>query len=114
MAFEVYHARMGKDAPKKKLAVSLSKNSIVLNKIAREKLNYPEHIELAYDNDNNIIRIRPVNNDNGGLPVKKTKLFARSFYKYFHINVGKGKYNADFIPEENALYVSLTPEKMIH
>ncbi len=110
MAFEVYHARIGRDASKKKLAVSLSKNSIVLNKIAREKLNYPEHVELAYDNDNNIIRIRPTDNDNGGLSVKKTKLSARRFYNYFHINVGKGKYSADFIPDENALYVSLAQD----
>ena len=56
MAFEVYKPR-GEKAPKQPL-VSLSKNSIVLNKISREKLK-AEVVELAFDNETNTLGLKP-------------------------------------------------------
>lgn len=100
MAFEVYKPR-GERTPKVPL-VNISKNSIVLNKHAREKLQ-AEKVELAYDKENNTIRIKA---SEEGQAVKKTKVFARGFFNHFEIDK-KGKFTARFDEEENALYVEL-------
>lgn len=100
MAFEVYKPR-GEKADKVAL-VSLSKNSIVLNKVSREKLQ-AENVELAFDQDTKTIRIKAAAE---GQAIKKTKMFARGFFNHFGINI-KGKFPAIFNEEENALYVKL-------
>ncbi|MDD3894830.1 MAG: hypothetical protein PHU36_07410 [Syntrophomonadaceae bacterium] len=100
MAFEIYKPR-GEKADKASL-VSLSKNSIVLNKISREKLQ-AENFELAFDSDTKTIRLKA---SLEGQAIKKTKLFARGFFNHFGINA-KGKFPATFNEEENALYVTL-------
>lgn len=100
MAFEVYKPR-GEKVGKLPL-VSLSKNSIVLNKISREKLK-ADNVELAFDNETNTIRIKAATD---GQTVKKTKVFARGFFNHFGINK-KGRYEARFEEEERALYVNL-------
>ena len=104
LAFEVYKTRAPKEN-KSPIIVSLSKNSIVLNKNAREKLNSPVYLEFAFDKDTNTIRIRPSNKDEG-IPVKKTKVFAKGFFNYFNLNV-PGKYSAQYNADEDALYVNL-------
>lgn len=101
MAFEVYQPR-GEKAEKLPL-VSLSKNSLVMNNKAREKLNKPENIELAFDKSSNTIRIKPSNN---GLSVKKTKVFAKGFFNHFNINQ-KGRFAATYDENENVLYVNI-------
>lgn len=100
MAFEVYKPR-GERAGKLAL-VTLSKNSIVLNKIAREKLN-ADSLEMAYDRDANMIRIGA---SKDGQVMKKTKVFAKGFFNHFDINK-KGKFTAEYNQDENALYVDL-------
>lgn len=100
MAFEIYKPR-GERTLKQPL-VTLSKNSIVLNKHAREKLN-AEKVELAYDLESNTIRIKAA--DNGQI-IKKTKVFSRGFFNHFELNK-KGKYAAAYNEEEKALYVNL-------
>jgi hypothetical protein len=105
MSFEVYRPRSKGKETKSKLIVSLSKNSIVLSKPVREELHYPEYLELAYDNESSTIRIRPTTRDRG-LPIKKSKISAKSFYDQFNIST-YGKFFADYNLEENALYVSL-------
>jgi len=100
MAFEVYKPR-GEKMEKIPL-VSLSKNSIVLNKTSREKLQ-TENVELAYDRETKTIRIKAVAE---GQVIRKTKLFARGFFKHFGINE-KGKFPAEYNAEESALYVKL-------
>ncbi len=100
MAFEVYKPR-GERITKLPL-VSFSKNSIVLSKVARHKLN-TESVELAFDRDAKIIRIKA---SEEGQNVKKTKLFARGFFNNFDLNL-KGKYKADYDENENALFVDL-------
>lgn len=101
MAFEVYKPR-GERAEKAPM-VSFSKSSIVLNNVAREKLGV-QHVELAYDRDLNTVRIRGV--DEGGMQIKKTKVFGKGFFKHFNISP-RGKYEARFDDEERALYVKL-------
>ncbi|HHW42869.1 MAG: hypothetical protein IMW93_06600 [Thermoanaerobacteraceae bacterium] len=101
MAFEVYKPR-GERAEKAPM-VSFSKSSIVLNNVAREKLGV-QHVELAYDRDSNMVRIRGV--DEGGMQIKKTKVFGKGFFKHFNITP-RGKYEARFDDEERALYVKL-------
>ena len=92
MAFEVYHPRRREtNAPKP--VVRLSKLSLVLNKVAREKLNNPEHLELAFDSETGSIRIKPADKD-GGLAVRKTKVFAKGFFESFKIKAS-GNYFAD-------------------
>jgi hypothetical protein len=105
MAFEVYRPRKRSKKEYKAPIVSLSKTSIVLSKMAREVLNFPEYIELAFNKDSDTIRISPSNIDEG-YALKKTKVVAKSFFKYFQLDV-KGKYNANYGSEENALFVSL-------
>jgi hypothetical protein len=100
MSFEVYKPR-GEKADKIPL-VSLSKNSIVLNKTSREKLN-AESIELAFDSDTNTIRIV---GSADGQTLKKTKVFAKGFFNHFGINK-KGKFQANYDETENALFVEL-------
>lgn len=101
MAFEVYKPR-GEKKEKAPL-ISISKNSLVMNNKAREKLNNPVTIELAFDKERNIIRIKPSSN---GLTVKKTKVFAKGFYNHFGINK-KGKFVAIYDENENALFADI-------
>lgn len=101
MSFEVYKPRGEKQ--EKKPIVSLSKTSIVLNSVAREKIN-SNHVELAFDSKKKIIRIKGVSE--GGMFIKKTKVFGKGFYGQFKINK-KGKFEATYDPEENALFVQL-------
>ncbi len=101
MSFEVYKPRGEK--PEKMPIVSLSKTSVVLNTVARDKLK-TDRIELAYDSENKIIRIRAV--DEGGMEIKKTKVFGKGFFNHFNIDL-KGKFEAKFNPEERSLYVNI-------
>ncbi|MCL6634913.1 MAG: hypothetical protein K6T29_04005 [Peptococcaceae bacterium] len=100
MAFEVYKPR-GERVPKMPL-VTISKNSIVLNKHAREKLN-TEKVELAYDRESKTIRIKAAEE---GQNIKKTKVFSRGFFNYFKI-AARGKYQAVYDEKEKALFVNL-------
>jgi hypothetical protein len=105
MAFEVYTPRQRNQDRKPGLVVSLSKNSIVLNKPTRELLQQPEFVELAYDADAGTIRIRPA--DKGqGISLKKTKVFAKGFFDNFKI-VTCGKFVPEYDQEENALCIAL-------
>jgi len=101
LAFEVYRPRGEKQ--EKAPIVSLSKTSIVLNNVAREKLA-TNRIELAFDPDNQTIRIRAV--ENGGMEVRKTKVFGKGFFNQFNI-LKKGKFEAKYHPTENSLYVEI-------
>ncbi len=101
MAFEIYKPRGEKQ--EKAPIVSLSKTSVVLNNIAREKLD-TDRIELAYDRDNKTIRIKAL--DEGGMEIRKTKVFGKGFFNQFGI-VQKGKFEARFDPDERSLYVEL-------
>lgn len=101
MTFEVYKPR-GEKAEKAPM-VSFSKSSIVLNKIAREKLG-AQYVELAYDNEAGIIRVRAVEED--GMQIKKTKVFSRGFFKYFGINL-KGRYEAIYDESDKALFIKV-------
>lgn len=101
MSFEVYKPR-GERMEKVPL-VSLSKSSIVLNNVARERLN-GNKIELAFDRDTRTIRIKAV--DDGGIEMKKTKVFGKGFFNHFGITQ-KGKFEARFEPDENAIYATL-------
>jgi len=100
--FEVYRPRSG-DSNDKEPMISLSKNSIVLNKKCRELLNSPELLEIAYDNELNMLRIK---SSDTGLKLKKTKLYTRNLFNHFNIDK-KGKFKAIFEENENALYVDL-------
>ncbi|MHB8157767.1 MAG: hypothetical protein ACYDEQ_10320 [Desulfocucumaceae bacterium] len=101
MSFEVYRPR-GERAEKKPI-VSLSKTSIVLNNVAREKLN-SGRVEIAFDKQNNVIRVKGVTE--GGMELKKTKMFGKGFFNQFGITQ-KGKFEAEYNSDENALYVKM-------
>jgi len=101
MSFEVYKPRG--ERMEKMPIISLSKSSIVLNNVARQKLGHNK-IELAFDRDTNTIRIKAV--DEGGLEMRKTKVFGKGFFNYFNIDK-KGKYEASYEPGENALYANI-------
>ncbi len=101
MTFEVYKPRREKQ--EKTPLVSLSKTSVVLNNVARAKLQ-TKRIELAYNRDTHTVRIKAVNE--GGMEIRKTKVFGKGFFNQFNINQ-KGKFEAVYDPEENALFVNL-------
>jgi hypothetical protein len=105
MPFEIYRPRAREKKNPKPIIVRLSKTAIVLNKVAREQLNTPEYVELAFDKDTSSIRIRPATID-GGNAMRKTKVLAPGFFKQFEISV-TGAYFAEYNQEENALYVQL-------
>jgi hypothetical protein len=102
--FEVYAPRSKKEAKDKECPeIKISKQSIVLNKKARILLQ-AESLELAYDKTGKIVRIRKA--DEGGLNLKKTKVFAKGFLEHFNIKE-KGKYKAEFKEDERTFYVKL-------
>jgi hypothetical protein len=104
MPFEVYRPRASKkEGPKP--VVRLSKSSLVLNKVAREKLNMPEYLELAYEKKTRTIRIKPADKSSG-IALKKTKVFAKGFFNNFKIK-STGTYDAQYEPEKNEIYVKL-------
>ncbi len=105
MSFEVYRPRTRATTKAKRQVVKLSKFSLVLNKVAREKLNNPEYLELAFDTEAGTIRIRPAGKD-GGVSLKKSKVVAKGFFEGFKISE-IGNYIADYNAEENALYVKI-------
>lgn len=102
MAFEIYKPRG--ERQEKAPIISLSKTSIVLNNVAREKLG-TSRIELAFDRETNTIRIRGVKE--GGMEIKKTKVFGKGFFNQFSINK-KGKFEARYEPSENCLYARIS------
>lgn len=103
--FEIYKPKQGRGSEGKEKTpfVSLSKNSIVLNKQAREKIQNATRIEVAYDSETNILRIKP---DENGLILKKTKIFSRGIFTHFGIDK-KGRFPVTFNEEHNALYLNL-------
>ena len=102
LAFEVYKPRGEKQ--EKQPIVSLSKTSIVLNNVAREKLS-TDRIELAFDPETDTIRIKAAENGSG-MELRKTKVFGKGFYNQFGLTK-RGKFEARHNQEENALYVQL-------
>ena len=106
MAFEIYKPRLKGVQKEAAIIVSLSKNSIVLNKPARVKLENPEYVELAYDIETKTIRIKPTTTKDEGLPIKKSKIYAKGFYNQFGITAA-GKYYCDYNADENAVFVTL-------
>ncbi|MDA8334246.1 MAG: hypothetical protein M0Z41_04495 [Peptococcaceae bacterium] len=87
MAFETYLPARGSgrdtgvSRPKRVPAIRLSKNSLVINKWAREFFR-AANIELAYDRETNTIRIGP----GGTMRLNNSKVYAKGFYKAFGIS----------------------------
>lgn len=100
MAFVVYKPRSEK--AEKSPTVSFSKSSIVLNNVAREKLN-SQNVELAYDDETKVVRIRAI--DNGGVQIKKTKIFGKGFFNHFNIHP-RGKVQATY--SDGALFADVS------
>lgn len=98
MSFEIYKPRG--ERQEKAPIISLSKTSIVFNNVAREKLG-SNRIELAYDRDNGTIRVKAV--EEGGMEIKKTKVFGKGFFNQFGVSK-RGKFEAKFDNAERALY----------
>lgn len=101
MAFEIYKPRG--ERMERVPIISLSKSSIVLNNVARQKLGRNK-IELAFDRDTRTLRVKAV--DEGGLEMRKTKVFGKGFFNHFGIEK-KGKYLAKYDPDDNALYATI-------
>ncbi len=97
MSFEVYKPRFEKEA-----TVAISKNHLTLNKKLVDKFD-TNYVELAFDQDTKTIRIKASDSESG-LILNKNKIGARGFFKHFNI-VQKGKYNAVYNENENAVYV---------
>ncbi len=103
MAFEVYRPRSSSEN-----LVSITKHHIRLGNKMADKLK-GDQVEVAYDKDTNILRIRDTDGD--GMKVTKNKIGSRGILNYFDINVAKGNYVAEYNPEDNAVYVDLNKRK---
>ena len=102
--FEVYAPRSKReDKQKDGPEIKISKQSIVLNSKARTLLP-AESLELAYDRDSKTIRIRKA--EEGGLNIKKTKVFAKGFLEHFDIRE-RGKFKAEFKEDEKGFFAKL-------
>ena len=101
--FEVYVPR-SREAKKKDMPeIKISKQSIVMNKKARNLIQ-ADRLELAYDKDGKTIRIRRA--EENGINMKKTKVYAKGFLEHFNIQE-KGRLTADYMEDERALYVKV-------
>ena len=101
--FEVYVPR-SREAKKKDMPeIKISKQSIVMNKKARNLIQ-ADRLELSYDKDGRTIRIRRA--DEHGINMKKTKVYAKGFLEHFNIQE-KGRFLADYKEDEEALYVKV-------
>jgi hypothetical protein len=99
--FEVYVPRTRATKRKDTPEVKISKQSIVLNKNARNLIQ-ADILELAYDSDDSIMRIKKA--DGTGINMKKTKVFAKGFLDHFGISE-RGKFPAEYRDDEQTLYV---------
>jgi hypothetical protein len=97
MPFEVYY-------PRSENYVSVSKNHITLNRNLAARLN-ADHIELAFDREEKVIRITAASPDSG-LIINKTRIGAKGFLQYFGIDT-KGKFPATYNESENTIYIQL-------
>jgi flagellar hook protein FlgE len=101
--FEIYTPR-SREAKKKDMPeIKISKQSIVMNKKARNLIQ-ADRLELAYDTDGKTIRIKKAEED--GINMKKTKVYAKGFLEHFNIEE-KGRFSAEFKEDEEALYVKV-------
>ncbi len=79
------------------------RNTGTLHNTYYRELN-AKRVELAFDRESNLMRIKGVTE--GGLEIKKTKMFGKGFYNQFNI-IKKGKFEARFDSEQKALFVQL-------
>lgn len=98
MVFEVYKPRVTGEN-----MVAITKHHIRIGPRLLSRL-MGDDVEVAYDSDKNILRIKGV--DEGGLKLSKTKIGAQGIFKYFNLDV-KGKYRAEFDEKEDAIFVDL-------
>lgn len=86
--------------------VTLTKNTIKLNKLALDKLQ-SDIIEVAYDPEQHIIRLRAAKK---GFQVEKKKISGRAFFKHFNIEV-LGKFPARYDENEQCLLVNIATDQ---
>lgn len=103
MAFEVYRPRSTSEN-----IVAITKHHIRLGTKIADQLK-SDQVEVAYDKDTNILRIRSV--DKGGMKITKNKIGARGVLNYFDLHLVKGNFAAEYNSEESAVYVDLNKRK---
>lgn len=101
MAFEVYKPRI-----KNANSIALTKHHIVLKPNILEKLN-ANNVELAYDRDTRVIRIRPADSEDDGFVINDNKIGARGFYQFFDIGI-KGKFPVIIDDSDNAVLIDIS------
>lgn len=104
MAFEVFLPEQETALFRRKQpVVAISKNSIRLNKTAYERLG-AESVELAYDRERNVIRLKKVAQ---GFKIQNKKITSKGFFRHFGIQAS-GKFLAQYNPEDNSLLIDLS------
>lgn len=101
MGFEVYKPRI-----KNTNLIALTKNHIILKPDILEKLN-TNSVELAYDRNTRVIRIRPADLEEDGFVINNNKIGARGFYKFFDIGI-KGKFPFKMDDSDNAVLIDIS------
>ncbi|TYO93352.1 hypothetical protein [Desulfallas thermosapovorans] len=103
MAFEVYKPRSSKDN-----VVAFTKHHIRLGVKLADKLK-GDRVEVAYDRETQQLRIKAV--AEGGLLLNKNKIGARGIFKFFDLEGKRGNFDAEFNPEDKAIYVNLAEKE---
>lgn len=98
MAFKVYRPHIGDISN----SVNISKTHITISSDLKEKIK-TNNVELAYDDEDGIIRIKP---SNIGVKIKNGKIGAAGFLRGFKIDV-KGKFEANYNDQDQCIYVNI-------
>lgn len=100
MAFIEYTGTKGGLRPG---SAKLTKTHLILSPDMQDKIETP-NVQVAYDPDNEQIRLRPVGS--GGLKITDGKVQSKGFAGYFGINK-RGIFNAEWNEDEKAIFISL-------
>lgn len=103
MAFEVYDFK--KETQPSIPMLKLSKSTIVFNKHMREQLKTGK-VEIAFDKKQKTLRIKPVESNEEGVEIQKTKIAARGFFKHFGIEI-QGSFEGVWDDKEQAFMVKI-------
>ncbi len=99
MVFEIYRPRSSNQN-----RVALTKHHIRLGNELARKID-SDQVEIAFDKENKVLRIRAVNE--GGMKLSNNKIGARGVFRYFGLEKVRGSFKAEYDENEKAIYVYL-------
>lgn len=84
-------------------SASLNKSQITISPDLVDYITDTKFVELAYDDENEVIRIKPVEH---GIKIYNGKMGAIGFFRNFRIKTG-GQFNARYDSDDKCIYIML-------